>query len=195
MNTLPSLFKRVYEDGTLRTTGELTKGLEWWTSAGELREIIDGYDCAIINGRLHKQIKVDRVRTLPNEAIPRSDVPNIERNMMACWLPVRRSYTEDRRYIRALQNTFWVNSDGVYVLVGSRVKLNPYELDAVFLEKQYRIRIKDCERSFDGLREYFRTHPIYGIAVFDKRGIPVAQVKRTDFGFDWPPRKEDEDEG
>ena len=175
-------------------TDKLAKGFDWWTSAGELREIIDGYDCAIIKGRLYKQIKVDRRNGVPEGAIPRNDYISPSYCRLPCWMPVKRSEVTDKKYIAALENTHWVCKDGVYVVVGTRIKLNPYGLDDVFLEKQYRIRVKDCERTFEGMREYFRIHPIYGIAVFDERGIPRAQMKRSDFGFRWPPRKDDEDE-
>ena len=45
--------------------------------------------------------------------------------------------------------------------------------------------VKDAPRTFDGLREYLRTHNIEGL-VFWKDGEPQCKIKRSDFGFKWP---------
>ena len=94
----------------------------------------------------------------------------------------------DKWFIRAYENTPWCREDGTYEAVGVHFQGNPYGLDADFLEKHGRIKIKDCPRTFDGIREYLRAHFIEGI-VWWKDGEPRCKIKRTDFGFPWPIRE------
>ena len=49
--------------------------------------------------------------------------------------------------------------------------------------------IRDCPRTFEGLRDYLREHEIEGI-VFWKDGEPRCKIKRSDFGFKWPLNRE-----
>jgi hypothetical protein len=49
--------------------------------------------------------------------------------------------------------------------------------------------IRECPRTFEGLRDYLREHKIEGI-VFWKDGEPKCKIKRSDFGFKWPPNHE-----
>ena len=46
------------------------------------------------------------------------------------------------------------------------------------------------ERSFEGIREYLREHKIEGI-VFWKDGEPQCKIKRSDFGFEWPVKRQE----
>jgi hypothetical protein len=86
-------------------------------------------------------------------------------------------------------NTPWVNEDGTYEAVGLHFQRNPYKLDDDFLERHGRIRIKDCPRDFDGIREYLRTHNIEGI-VFHRGNGEMCKIRRKDFGFKWPVKGE-----
>ena len=45
--------------------------------------------------------------------------------------------------------------------------------------------IRDCPRTFMGLRDYLYSHNIEGI-VFWLNGEPMCKIKRSDFGFKWP---------
>ena len=47
----------------------------------------------------------------------------------------------------------------------------------------------EVERSFEGIRDYLSSHPIEGI-VFWKDGEPQCKIKRTDFGFEWPVKRD-----
>ena len=66
-----------------------------------------------------------------------------------------------------------------------KVKSNPYALTHDCLEKHGKRIVKDAPRTFEGLREYLRTHNIEGL-VFWKDGEPQCKIKRSDFGFKWP---------
>jgi hypothetical protein len=52
-------------------------------------------------------------------------------------------------------------------------------------------RIADCERSFDGIREFLRTHCIEGIVWRHPDGR-MAKIKRRDFGLKWPGKRLEE---
>ena len=56
---------------------------------------------------------------------------------------------------------------------------------AVSLKKHGKRIVKDAPRTFEGLREYLRTHNIEGL-VFWKGGEPQCKIKRSDFGIKWP---------
>ena len=62
---------------------------------------------------------------------------------------------------------------------------NPYGLDDDFLELHGRIKINDCPRTFDGIREWLRVHEVEGI-VFKNEDGAMCKIKRRDFGFRWP---------
>ncbi|MBR1609071.1 MAG: hypothetical protein IJ678_05595 [Kiritimatiellae bacterium] len=42
------------------------------------------------------------------------------------------------------------------------------------------------KRTFDGIRDYLCEHEIEGL-VFWHDGEPQCKIKRSDFGFIWPP--------
>ena len=79
--------------------------------------------------------------------------------------------------------------DGTYEAIGPHFQGNPYYLDKDVLDRHGRMVI-DVERSFDGIREYLRTHNMEGI-VFWKDGEPRCKIKRSDFGFPWPDSAEE----
>ena len=80
--------------------------------------------------------------------------------------------------------------DGTYEAIGPHFQNNPHGLDKDVLEKHGIRIISDVPRTFDGIREYLSEHVIEGI-VFWKDGKPQCKIKRSDFGFSWPGRKED----
>lgn len=49
----------------------------------------------------------------------------------------------------------------------------------------------EVERTFEGIRKYLEEHNIEGL-VFWKDGHPACKIKRSDFGFAWPIKKDDE---
>jgi hypothetical protein len=53
----------------------------------------------------------------------------------------------------------------------------------------YGIDVIHVDRTFEGIRNFLEKHCYEGI-VFWKDGEPKCKIKRTDFGFPWPPIRE-----
>ena len=80
--------------------------------------------------------------------------------------------------------------NATYEAIGPHFQSNPYALTQDTLVRHGTIEIELPDRSYDGIREYLRTHAIEGI-VFWKDGAPQCKIKRKDFGFKWPCTNED----
>ena len=195
MKKIPTLFKREF-DGQHRKVGilrEVTPGCEWVLEGeGEATEKVDGAACAIINGEFYKRYDYRPGRRRPRrEMIPCQPEPDPYTGHWPHWLKVDPEHPDDKWFAAAYMNTPWVDKDGTYEAVGVHFQGNPYGLDEDFLEPHGRIKLRDCPRDYDGLREYLRTHEIEGV-VFWKDGAPRCKIKRTDFGFEWPVKGESE---
>ena len=191
MKKIPTLFKREYDErgNVIGVTEEVAAGMELVLAGdGEATERVDGSACAIINGELYKRYDAKQGKEPPDGAIPCQEKPDPYTGHWPHWVKVDPASKGDKWFIRAYENTPWCREGGTYEAVGVHFQGNPYGLDADFLEKHGRIKIKDCPRTFDGIREYLRAHSIEGI-VFWKDGEPRCKIKRTDFGFPWPIRE------
>ena len=192
---MPTLFRREYDDGGITLTREVLPGLEWvLRGEGEATEKVDGAACAIIGGVLYKRYDAKHGKESPKGAIPCQEKPDPYTGHWPHWVAVDTRKSEDRWFVSAFANTPWVSlngesAEGTYEAVGLHFQSNPYGLDADFLERHGRIKVKDFPRNYDGMKEYFRTHEIEGI-VFWKDGEPRCKIKRSDFGFRWPVRWE-----
>ena len=184
MRKIPTLFVREYDSGGVIMRRDVKKGLEWVLEGeGEATEKVDGAACAIIDGVLYKRYDA-KGKEPPKGAIPCQDAPDPYTGHFPHWVKVDTRIAADKWFVQAWMNTPWLYEDGTYEAVGLHFQGNPYGLDADFLEKHGRIKIKDFPRTFEGMREYFRTHYIEGV-VFWKDGEPQCKVKRTDFSFGW----------
>ena len=191
MKKIPTLFKREYDErgNVVGVTKEVAAGMEWVLAGdGEATEKVDGSACAIINGVFYRRYDAKRGEKPPDGAIPCQEKPDPYTGHWPHWVKVDPASKGDKWFIRAYENTPWCREDGTYEAVGVHFQGNPYGLDADFLEKHGRIKIKDCPRTFDGIREWLRVHEVEGI-VWYKDGEPRCKIKRTDFGFPWPIRE------
>lgn len=187
---IPTLFVREYDDGGIILTRDVMPGFEWVLKGeGEATEKVDGAACAIINGVLYKRYDAKRGKEPPKGAIPCQPKADPITEHWPHWVKVDTRIAADKWFVQAWVNTPWAVADGTYEAVGIHFQSNPYGLDADFLEKHGRIKVKDFPRTFDGMREYFRTHFIEGV-VFWKDGEPRCKIKRSDFGFNWPVKEE-----
>lgn len=189
---IPTLFVREYDDGGIILTREVLPGLEWVLKGeGEATEKVDGAACAIINGVFYKRFDAKRGKEPPKGAIPCQPEADLITGHWPHWVKVDTRVSADKWFVQAWANTPWIDgmSDGTYEAVGLHFQKNPYGLDADFLEKHGRIKVRDFPRDFDGMREYLRTHFIEGV-VFWKDGEPKCKIKRSDFGFKWPVKEE-----
>lgn len=188
MKKIPTLFEREYGDdgGVIAVKPIVRSGLGWVLEGeGEATEKVDGACCAIINGRLWKRFDAKRGRKIPPGAIPCITHADPITGHWPHWVMVDEKSSGDKWFVEARKNSPWCREDGTYEAVGIHFQSNPYGLDADFLERHGRIKINDCPRDFDGIREYLRTHDIEGI-VWWKDEEPQCKIKRTDFGFPWP---------
>ena len=88
--------------------------------------------------------------------------------------------------------------DGTYEAIGCAWQSNPYHLpdnrlvrhggDIISIENLWDTSLPVWGISFDSLRRYLGTMEMEGI-VFWKGGQPLCKIKRSDFGFPWPPTK------
>ena len=148
---------------------------------------IDGAFCAIINSVFYKRYdaKKDKrgmMKTPPPGSIPCDD-PDPVTGHWPHWVVVNPAAPGDQWFLKARENTLGPLPDGTCEAVGPHFQSNPYGLEADTLKKHSEHVITD-DRSFEGIREYLRIHPIEGI-VFWKDGEPRCKIKRRDFGFKW----------
>ena len=146
---------------------------------------MDGAACAIIDGEFYKRYDAKKGKKPPDGAIPCQEKPDPYTGHWPHWVKVDWKDKGDRWFVAAYENTPWYREDGTYEAVGVHFQSNPYGLDADFLEKHGRIKIKNCPRTFDGIREWLRVNAVEGI-VWWKDGKPQCKIKRRDFGFPWP---------
>lgn len=193
MKKMPTLFEREFEGHRIvRVTEQVAPGCEWVLNGeGVATEKVDGSCCAIIDGRFYRRYDAKRgQKRIPDGAIPCQPKPDPVTGHWPHWVPVDSYRKEDKWYVQAYMNTPWAVDDWTYEAVGPHFQSNPYGLDEDFLERHGRIRIPDCPRTFNGIREYLRAHEIEGI-VFWRDGKPGCKIKRSDFGFVWPVNNED----
>lgn len=188
MKKIPTLFEREFDErGRIKRVLETPKpGFEWvFDGEGVATEKVDGACCAIIGGKFYKRFDAKEGRKIPDGAIPCMPMRDPYTGHWPHWLPVDFERGGDKWFVAAYKNSPWITEDGTYEAVGPHFQNNPYGLDEDCLEKHGRIVIHDCPRTFEGIREYLRTHEIEGI-VFWKDGEPKCKIKRSDFGFKWP---------
>lgn len=193
MRKIPTLFVREFDKNRIvRVLPEVTAGYEWvLRGEGEATEKVDGAACAIIGGKFWKRYdaNVNKGRRIPTDGIPCQPAHDPKTGHWPFWVPVLDS-GGDKWFLAALYNSPWCKSGGTYEAVGPHFQRNPYGLDEDFIEPHGRIKLKDCPRDFEGIREYLRAHEIEGI-VFWRYGAPKCKIKRTDFGFEWPVRRDE----
>ena len=196
---MPTLFRRVYDDGACYgACDEVTPGCGWVIEGeGVATEKVDGACCAIINGVFYKRYDAKRGKEPPRGAIPCQPEADPITGHWPYWVRIDTRVAADKWFVQAWVNTPWIgemsdgSADGTYEAVGLHFQGNPYGLDADFLEKHGRIKIPDFPRTFDGMKEYFRTHFIEGV-VFHRGNGEMCKIKRSDFGFRWPVEEERE---
>ena len=188
MKKIPTLFEREFDErGKIKRVLETHKpGFEWvFDGEGVATEKVDGACCAIIGGKFYKRFDAKEGRKIPDGAIPCMPMRDPYTGHWPHWLPVDFERGGDKWFVAAYKNSPWITEDGTYEAVGPHFQNNPYGLDEDCLEKHGRIVIHDCPRTFEGIREYLRTHEIEGI-VFWRDNKPMCKIKRSDFGFKWP---------
>lgn len=189
MKKIPTLFKRVFENHRIKEVlPEVEPELEWVLNGEGVATVkYDGSCCAIINGELYKRYDAKNGKPIPKGAIKCQEEADPVTGHLPCWVKCDRNNPADK--------WFWVAEDEVgytqtqlvpertYEAIGRHFNGNPYGMDYDML-KPHGQEVIEVERTYEGIKEYLRTHDIEGI-VFWKDDKPQCKIKRTDFGFDW----------
>lgn len=181
MQKIISLFQRNY-DGDRLVRNEVVPGAEW-VLAGEgiATRKWDGTCCRIEGGQLYKRYDAKNGKKPPEGFIPAQD-PDPVTGHWPGWLKVDDEAKEDKWFREGFANAD-INElfDGTYELIGPRINGNP-EGKLTHHLVPHGDEILDAPRTFDDLREWFKTQDIEGIVWHHPDGRMV-KIKKKDFGL------------
>ena len=191
MKKIPTLFKRIYENhNVVGITPNITEGCEEAFLYGVPTVKWDGSCTAIIDGEFYKRYDAKKGKKPPKGAIPCQDEPDPITGHFPHWVKVDPNNPADKWFAEAYDNTpEWNRSTEsgthTYEAIGKHFQGNPYKLDYDTLIP-HGVNDLNVGRNFEAVRMFLEAHAIEGI-VFWYNGVPVCKIKRTDFGFAWPP--------
>ena len=197
MKKIPTLFKREFEGHNIvRILPELSDESLSWVLNGEGIATVkyDGSCCAIINGELYKRYDAKNGKPIPEGAIKCQEEADPITWHLPCWVKVDFNNPSDKWFANAYINTPFDTvyprtiRYATYEAVGKHFNGNMYQMDDDRLIPHGEDIIEDCPRTFEGIRDYLKDHYIEGI-VFWKDGEPKCKIKRSDFGFEWQPKR------
>ena len=199
MKKIPTLFKRIYENHkVVGITPEITEGCEEAFLNGVPTVKWDGSCTAIIDNVFYKRYDAKKGKKPPEGAIPCQPEPDPITGHWPHWVKVDPNNPADKWFMEAFNTwvvpkgmTVFVKGkmdlpNGTYEAIGEHFQGNPYKMDFDTLTKHGMFGINDLPRTFEAVRDYLKENPIEGI-VFWYNGEPVCKIKRSDFGFAWPP--------
>ena len=198
MKKIPTLFKREFEGHNIvNILPELSDESLRWVLNGEGIATVkwDGSCCAIIDGKFYVRYDAKNGKPVPKGAIKCQEEADPITGHLPCWLPYDENNKGQKWFGEAykfvlLKADEWGLADGTYEAIGKHFNGNPYNLDYDTLIPHGVDIIDTIElsRTFEGIRDYLKQHYIEGI-VFWKDGEPKCKIKRTDFGFEWQPKR------
>lgn len=188
MRKIPTAFVRDPRRPQL-VTSEWAKSC-WWVSEGKgvptLK--VDGTACMVKDGQLFKRRELKQDQPEPEGFV----VAGFANNKVQGWMPCSREAPEDRYHFEAWDYEEGHFPDGTYELIGPKVQGNPQKEIRHRLVRHGGVTLRDCERTFDGIRRFLQAHEIEGIVwhreTEGRTGVQMAKIKRRDFGLPWPPR-------
>lgn len=191
MKKIPTLFKREFDGHKIvGITPEVLGGMEWVLDGEGIATIKwDGSCCAIIGGKFYVRYDAKNGKPVPENAIKCQDEPDPVTGHLPCWLPYDETNKGQKWFGEAYGNYIakQVPGDGTYEAIGKHFNGNMYNLDYDTLIL-HGSDVIEVPRTFEGIREYLKDNFIEGI-VFWKDGEPKCKIKRTDFGFEWQPKR------
>ena len=187
MKKIPTLFRRVFDHNhVIEIIPDVTPGFEWVLEGKGIATVkIDGSCCAIIDGEWFRRYDAKKGRSIPPNTIPCQDKPDPITGHWPHWLKLDLNSPADKWYVEAFNNSKIYLYDGTYEAIGPHFQGNPYNQPYDQLIRHGSILIEDFPRTFEGMRDYLKTHNIEGV-VFWKDDEPKCKIKRSDFGFEWP---------
>ncbi len=194
MKKIPTLFKREFEGHTIvRVLPELSDESLQWVLDGEGVATVkwDGSCCAIINGKFYVRYDAKNGKPIPENAIKCQEEADPVTGHLPCWLPADRGNPSDKWYWAAFDFSRYdqtqICKSRTYEAIGKHFNGNPYNLDYDMLIPHGN-DVVDVPRTFEGIKEYLKTNDIEGL-VFWLDGEPKCKIKRSDFGFEWQPKR------
>lgn len=197
MKKIKTLFERVIVNHEIvDILPNVAAGCEWvMKGEGIATRKLDGTACMVKDGKLYARYdfytitrRGKKARVLPEGAIPCQDSPDEITGHFPHWVPVESNPRQYCWHIKAFEAQPNLE-DGTYELIGVHFKGDP-ELIGLenptgdVLVKHGADILDDVPRTFEGIREYLRTHEIEGI-VFHRENGDMCKIKRTDFHFMW----------
>ena len=199
MKKIPTLFEREFKKHkVVGIYPKVTPGLEYVLEDESIIATIkfDGSCCAIINGELYKRYDAKKGRKAPEGAIPCCD-PDPITGHHPHWVKCDINNPADKWFIKAYENS-WIpeKDDRTYEAIGKHFNGNPYNLGFDILVQHGSVRVPQSdlnELSFESIKKYLESHNVEGI-VFWKDEKPICKIKKTDFGLEWPIKKDKGDQ-
>lgn len=182
---MKTLFKRTFEGHNVANTiNEITEGCEWVINGeGIATQKLDGTCCLIQDGKIFARFDYKQGRKLPEGAIPCQEKADETTGHFPHWVEVK-DQPQYKWHKIAFDKTEGLE-DGTYELIGIHFQNNPEHIEnGDILVKHGSIVLSDVPRTFEGIKEYLRTHKIEGI-VFHRENGEMCKIKRTDFNFEW----------
>lgn len=185
MKKMKTLFNRHFVNNKIVGIDNTpTEGCEWVLKGeGIATRKLDGTCCLIQGGKLYARFDFKPGRKLPDNAIPRQPQADEVTGHFPHWIPV----TDDPKFKwhRLAFEKLEDKVDGTFELIGKHFQGNPEEVeDGDILVKHGSIILEDIPRTFEGIKEFLRTHEMEGV-VFHRGNGDMCKIKRTDFGFEW----------
>lgn len=193
MQKIPTLFIRTFENHKLTgvTSEFLYKEFEDILKVATPTIKWDGSCCAIIGGEFYKRYDAKKGKPVPEGAIKCQDDPDPVTGHLPCWVKVDPNNKADKWFMAAYNSdSYW--ADGTYEAIGPHFQGNPYDLEKDILVphgKDEAVWDDTPLNSFNNIRAYLNMHDVEGL-VYWYEGRPVFKIKRTDFGYSWPIKKQ-----
>lgn len=185
MKKMPTLFQREFaENHKVIIHNKVSPGCEWVLSGeGIATRKVDGTCTMVQDGAFFRRYDAKNGKPIPQNAIPCQDAPDPVTGHLPCWLPVDPADKGNKWFVEAFEREKPL-PDGTYELCGPHFQGNPEHLEKDTLIRHGSIVLQDVPRTFEGIREYLRTHEMKGI-VFHRGNGEMCKIKRTDFQFSW----------
>ena len=190
MKKMPTLFERVFENHkVIKVRNIVTEGCEWVLNGeGVATEKLDGTCTLFKDGHIWRRYDAKNGKPIPKGAILCQPEADAITGHLPCWLPINKDNPSDKWYINAYENQIangYIFEEGqTYELCGIHFQSNPYDLNEDRYFKHGSIILSQVPRTYEGIKEYLKTHEIEGI-VFHRGNGDMCKIKRSDFGFTW----------
>ena len=197
MKKIPTLFKREFDKRhRIISCGPdfSSPDLGDWVLNDCLPTIkVDGSCCAVIDGVFYKRYDAKKGKPIPEGAIKCQDDPDPFTGHLPCWVKCDRNNPSDKWLWEAYDNftlclsSFIKEHNLTYEAIGPHIQGNSYNKDSHILVIHGLCPVISPLKDFESVKTFLQKTPIEGIVWWDiHKHIPIAKIKRSDFGYKWP---------